>query len=341
MTALATYPISDTGVSAVDPRLQLGQTELLAVGIKRVTMDQLELAASGYFDGEDEFAGAIHESRKAIKRIRALLRLVRPELSDRLYSFEDHTLRDTARLVGEARSVSAVTEAASLIQGLYGELLADGTFEELTARLSHRRDVIELKALEDPNLVGRVVRNLEKAYHRYSSWPIDPDAREVYGLGIRDNYSSVELGLHTTYGRGRREMVTAYTTPSDEAFHQWRKRAKYLRYQMEFLAPLWPEVVVGLAMTLDRLGRLLGEDHDLAELLALLRARPDLCPNPRERSLFSALATQRRTEIQTAAEILGRRIYAEKPSSLQHRFGEYWESRKMALNASLDTITVY
>ncbi len=341
MTALATYSRNDTDVSTFDQRLQLGQAEILAVGVKRVTMDQLELAAGGYFDGEDEFAGAVHESRKAIKRIRALLRLIRPELSERVYEYEDHTIRDTARLVGEIRSVTAVTEAALLIRDLYGDLLADGTFEELTSRLSHRRDLIELHALEDPNLVTRVVRNLEKAYHRYSSWPTDPDAREVYGLGIRDNYASIEQGLHSTYGRGRKQMVAAYTTPTDENFHQWRKRAKYLRYQMEFLAPLWPEVVAGLAMTLDHLGMLLGEDHDLAELLALLHAQPELCPNPRERSLFSALVTQRRAELQVAAEILGRRLYAEKPSSLQHRFGEYWESRKMALEASLDTITVY
>ncbi len=341
VTALATYSRNDPDVSTFDQRLQLGQSEILGVGIKRITMDQLELAASGYFDGEDEFATAVHESRKAIKRIRALLRLVRPELTDRVYGYEDHTMRDTARLVGEVRSVVAVTEAALSIRNLYGELLADGTFDELAARLLHRRELNELQALEDPNLVGLVVRNLEKAYHRYSSWPTDLDTREVYGLGIRDKYSSIEHGLHSTYGRGRRQMVVAYTTPSDENFHRWRRNAKYLRYQIEFLAPLWPEVVVGMATTLDRLGLVLGEDHDLAELLALLRTRPDLCPNPRERSLFSALVTQRKTELQFAAEILGRRIYAEKPSSLQHRFGEYWESRKMALNAPLDTITVY
>jgi len=341
VTALATYSRIESGVSAIDQRHQLGTAENLGVGIKRVTMDQLELAASGYFDGEDEFALAVHQSRKAIKRIRALLRLVRHELTERVFSYEDRTMRDTGRLVGEVRTAAAITEAAILVRDLYGELLAEGTFEELAARLSHRRDLIELRALEDPNLAGQVVRNLEKAYHRYSTWPTDADAREVYGLGIRDSYDSIESGLHSTYGRGRREMVAAYTTPTGENFHMWRKRAKYLRYQMEFLAPVWPEVVLGMTMTLDRLGLILGEDHDLAELLSLLHDRPDLCPNPRERSLFSALVTQRRTELQIAAEILGRRIYAEQPSSLEHRFGEYWESRKMALGASLDTVTVY
>ncbi len=341
MTALATYPTTDPGLASFDTRLQLGRNEPLGVGVKRVTMEQLELAAGGYFDGEAGFGLAVHESRKAIKRTRSLLRLVRGELSDRIYDYEDRSLRDTGRMISEIRSAAALVDAASLIRDLYGDLLAEDTFVEMIARLSRRRDIIELRALEDPNLVGRVVRNLERAYNRYASWPTDEDAREVYGMGIRDGFEAIEPGLKATYKVGRVEMFQAYEEPAPHRFHQWRKRAKYLRHQMEFLAPLWPEVVVGTAMTLDRLGLILGEDHDLAELAGLLRKRPDLCPNPRERSLFAALATQRRSELQTAAEILGKRVYAEKPGSLTHRFGEYWDSRRLANTHPLDTIVVY
>lgn len=330
----------EPGLATFDISLQLGESEPLGVGVKRVTMEQLELAAGGFFDG-GRLGGAVHGSRKSIKRVRALLRLVRGELPGHIYEFENRSLRQTSHLVSEIRSAQGVLDAALSIHGIYGDLLADGTFLELIERLSRRRDLTELSAVEDPNLVGRVVRSLEKAYHRYGSWPTDPEAREVYGLGIRDSYEAVAPGLGKTYGLGRATMVTAYTRGLPGDFHEWRKRAKDLRHQMEFLAPLWPEVVVGTAMTLDRLGNILGEDNDLAELLALLRSRPDLCPEPRERSLFRALAMQRRSDLQVACEILGRRVYAEKPGALSHRFGEYWQSRKMAITGSLDTIVVY
>lgn len=341
MTALATYPTTDPGLASFDSQLQLGRSEPLAVGVKRVTMEQLELAASGYFDGESDFGASVHESRKAIKRTRSLLRLIRGELSERIYEYEDTSLRQTGGMVSEVRSAAAVVGAAALIRDLYGDLLAEDTFVEMIRRLSQRRDIIELRALEDPHLVGRVVRNLERAYNRYASWPTDEDAREVYGMGIRNSFDAIRPGLEGTYRTGRVEMVQAYEEPTARRFHQWRKRAKYLRHQMEFLAPLWPEVIVGVAMTLERLGLILGEEHDLAELLGLLRERPDLCPNPRERSLFSALAAQRRAELQTAAEVLGRRVYAEKPDSLSERFGEYWGSRQLAIASPLDTIVVY
>jgi hypothetical protein len=105
---------------------------------------------------------------------------------------------------------------------------------------------------------------------------------------------------------------------------------------MEFLAPLWPEVIIGMALTLDRLGLVLGQDQDLRELQGLVQARPDLCPNPSERSLLFALVTQRRSELQLAAEIIGRRVYAEQPAWLEHRFGEYWASRQMEISRHSD-----
>ena len=341
MTTLAAYSLTDPGLTSFDSKLQLGQAEPLGVGVKRVAMEQLELGASGFFDGEDQLSSAIHDSRKAIKKVRSLLRLVRGELTDKVYRYEDKSLRDTGRLISGIRSSAALVEAAFVVEDLYGEMLADGMFEELFSRLTQRRDVIELRALEDPNLIGRVVMNLERAYVRYSAWPTDADARKVYGLGVRDTFTSIESGLQDTYGRGRSEMVTAYTRPTIVNFHVWRKRAKYLRYQMEFLVPLWPDVVIGIAVTLDRIGLLLGEDHDLAELLMLIHDRPDMCPSPRERSLFLALVTQRRAELQLAAEILGRRVYAENPESFRSRFGEYWGSRRSALDLPLDTVVVY
>lgn len=341
MTVLAPYRGGSHSLIDFDADLQLGHNESLAVGVKRVATEQFRLAAAGFFDGEDAFAPAVHEMRKSMKRVRALLRLVRGEIGEQVYAFEDRSLAETARTLAEPRAATAMVLTLGVIREIYGEFLAEGTFEDLTMRLAARRDTIHLRVMEDPNLTARVVRNLEKAYNRYSSWPTDPDAWEAYGVGIRDSFGAVAPGLQATYHRGRKEMVIAYTHPSADNFHQWRKRAKYLRHQMEFLAPLWPEVIVGMAMTLDRLGSLLGEDHDLAELIDLLHARPDYTPDLRERSLLLALVGQRRAELRLAAEILGRRIYAERPGSLTGRFGEYWESRQLAISTPLDTITAY
>jgi hypothetical protein len=108
---------------------------------------------------------------------------------------------------------------------------------------------------------------------------------------------------------------------------------------MEILTPMWPEVMIGMAITLDRIGELLGQDHDLSQLLEHVADRPDLCPNPLERSLLAALVEQRRSDLQTAARILGRRIYTETPAALDDRFRGYWEAMELAGTVPLTSLT--
>lgn len=101
---------------------------------------------------------------------------------------------------------------------------------------------------------------------------------------------------------------------------------KYLRHQTELLEPLWPEVMQGQARSLDRLGDLLGLDHDLAILLRLVADLPDLCPDPVERSLLAALVQQRRRELQAAAFVVGAKAYAEPVDRHLDRIESYWEA---------------
>lgn len=330
----AQHPTVDTVVFPL-PEFRLHAGEPLGVGLQRLSLHEMDTAVSAFYDGEGAFGEAVHGARKSTKRIRALLRLVRSEIGEKVYRFENEAMRDAARLVSDVRSASVMVNAVDDLRELYGSLLAEGTFEEIRERLVVNRDRVEARAMEDPELVPRVVAGLERAHSRYASWPTDAHARAVYGVGIRDSYATIGPGLKATYRRGRSEMVMAYRTPAPATFHLWRKRVKYLKHQMEIVTPLWPEVVLGMVITLDRMAELLGEDHDLAELLETLSARPELCPNPVERSLLRALAEQRRSDVETAARILGRRIYAESPAGLKGRFGAYWESMESARGLAL------
>lgn len=323
------------------PDFRLGDYEPLPVGLKRLTLGEMENAASGFFDGEEAFGLAVHEARRSSKRIRAVLRLIRYELGDQIFKFEDRWMRDTAKLVSPVRDAAALVESVDVLDRIYGHLLVDGALAGTRQRLDVRRERLEMRVMEDPAIVVTVVEKLEKAHGRYANWPVDPSAKHIYGVGIRDSFEAIGPGLTHTYRRGRREMVSAYTETLDAAkFHEWRKSVKYLRHQMELLTPIWPEVVVGMAVTLERIGELLGQDHDLAMLLQKLDADAALCPDPVERSLIRALAMQRRSDLQTAARVLGRRVFAEEPDSLTGRFDAYWESRDPASIAALEAVAV-
>lgn len=93
---------------------------------------------------------------------------------------------------------------------------------------------------------------------------------------------------------------------------------------MEILGPVWPEVIGGLAASLEQLGDVLGDDHDQSELIRLTAALPELAPDPDERNLLVALSNQRRRELEGAARVMGGRVYAEAASQFTGRLKAYW-----------------
>lgn len=313
----------------------VGEAEPLGVALKRIGVSQCEGAIRGLAQPGDDIDGAVHEARKAMKRVRAVLRLVRYEIGERVYRYENRTLRDAARLLAPVRDGAVSVETVTGLARRFEGALPIDVFDDVAERLDRRALRLRSRVLSESDALDRVLSTLERTRVRFAAWPAGDGDEKAYGPPVRDAFAAIGPGLAATYGRGCREMTKAYDRPTAGNFHLWRKRVKYLRHQMEILHPLWPEIVGGFAVSLERLGDLLGEEHDLAELLDLLAVDDDLCPDPVERSLLAALAQHRRAELQTSARILGMRLYAEKPSRFVRRIAAYWDSNRLPIGVGI------
>jgi CHAD domain-containing protein len=76
------------------------------------------------------------------------------------------------------------------------------------------------------------VQRLERAKARLDELTIDSS-----------EWRAIRKGLHRTYRLGRDAMAEAPRDASDNTLHEWRKRAKDLRYQLQFLCKAWPGVM--------------------------------------------------------------------------------------------------
>jgi CHAD domain-containing protein len=119
-------------------------------------------------------------------------------------------------------------------------------------------------------------------------------------------------------------MDKATAKGRSEDFHEWRKQVKYLRHQLDLLRPAWPDVLRAMAGTADEIAELLGADHDLAVLREKAMAEPVLSSETQQ-ALLDRI-DERRSEHQREAIDLGRRLFAEKPSSLTQRLGRLWKA---------------
>jgi CHAD domain-containing protein len=153
-----------------------------------------------------------------------------------------------------------------------------------------------------------VIADLNAARARIAVWPLDVD-------GGRDGFRP---GFERVYRRGRKALRAARDEPSDEGFHELRKRAKDLWHAAEILRPADPKGMRKLAKRAHALSDLTGDDHDLAVLLANAREHDEELTPP-EREHLESLVAARRAKLQRKALDLGGRIYSRKPRKAARR----------------------
>ena len=237
----------------------------------------------------------IHEARKAFRRVRALLRLVRDEIGYPVYRAENVALRDLGRLIGGSRDATVLVETVIGLETLYGDVLQPGAFDTLRGNLLARDKLIRRRV--SAGRVDEVLVGLHAARDRFASWP----ARTA----LADDYATIARGLRRVYRRGRNRMADAYEENTAEAFHIWRKRVRYLRFQMTLLQRMWPEVQRSIVSDLAFLAEALGAEHDLAELHRLLNEEPEMLPDENPRHVLQGLLLSNRIRLQRAAQTHG------------------------------------
>ncbi|MGH8925241.1 MAG: CHAD domain-containing protein [Acidimicrobiia bacterium] len=307
------------------PEFHVIPGEDLSRGLQRICLEQFEFSLESLSSRAD-LNVAIHELRKSNKRVRALLRMVRPVVGEKVYRAENEALASASRLVAPIRDGKVTLDAVTRLRSRYGHLLAPGVFGGIEERLRGRHERMIVRVVDDPEVLRQVSAILYKARSRYAAWPTDPSDPRYGPRIIPNSFRSIRGGVGQTYERGRKAMQIAYRTRAPEHFHGWRKQVKYLRHQMEISSPMWPEVIGGLATSLEQLGDLLGDDHDQSELIRLVAALPELAPDPDERNLLVALSNQRRRDLEGAAGVMGSRIYAEGASQFTGRLKAYWSA---------------
>jgi len=291
--------------------------EDLAHGVRRIALGRVEKALRQLAPEQDgHSASAVHDARKELKKLRALLRLVREELGEESYREENDRYRDIAREMAASRDAEAKLEALSALEEHFGrDFLASAS---RGWREALRRELQQLPQRSTPRSsqpIARAVSELTKGPASIADWSIGEDSRTL-----------VETGLRWSYGRGRRALRGVLEDPSTENVHTWRKRTKDLWYQLRIIQDAWPPVIRESAAQADELADLLGEHHDLTMLAEDLTERPEVS----DRRTLTALIHQREAEHLEQALMLGQRIYAEKPGPFARRHQSYWDAWRTA-----------
>jgi CYTH domain-containing protein len=144
---------------------------------------------------------------------------------------------------------------------------------------------------------------------------------------VADEFSTVGDGLRATYRDGRKALRRARREPTDEHLHEWRKSVKYLWYQTRLLRDVAPSVLRASIEQLDLLSEALGDDHDLAVLVAGLDADPDRFGDAAAVDHTRLVARQQQQELRRGAFRAGAIVFAEPADAFTARLRRYWRIR--------------
>ena len=310
-------------------KLELQTDESLALGLQRMALEQFEIAIAG-LQGTPDTETGVHQARKALKRVRAVLRLVRDVLGDEVYRAENTVARDVARVLSPVRESFVLARTLDSLLTVEPDAISAATATELSDQLQAKHRETAAAILNDRDLMAHLLTSLRCAATRFAHWPVmsievGDDVIDIRPT-IPDRFESLEPGLRRVYRRGRNRLREAEQLPTKTNVHEWRKRVKYLRYQMEALTPLWPDVIGGLERSLNDLTEVLGVEHDLADLGVLVHLEPNLISRDLDRNRLLAAIARRRAALQAEAFVVGDRVYVEVPRRFTARFAPYWES---------------
>ncbi len=291
---------------------RLKPSEKPSTGMARIIAEQIGQFGAPPADADGR-AIWVHETRKGLKRLRALLRLLQVSAPTSELAASQQALRDLGRQLSAERIRTVLPKTL--------QSLAEGADADIRKAIAGA-----LISLEEE-------RNLAKAEPapKHGAGPhvidsIHAFAEAASSLTAGCTINSVIRAAGKTYVRGRRRLEAAYDQPGPETFHELRKQVQLHWRHCQILSRAWPEEMALRTETARRLSSILGRENDLAEACEWLsNRRGGVLPAKASRALLE-LAGRERTICRETARPLATRLYAEKRDALESRLQAYWDA---------------
>ncbi len=282
----------------------------IADEVKRIVGRQIERATTELRSiGDPRSDAAIHRARRRVKKIRAVIRLVRPTLG-RSFRPINKRLRETIDLLAPVADGQGVVEALDRLTDRYRDDFAAETMSSFRAGLVEREARADRQAKVD-HVLQRVSEALRAEREGVKKW-------RLKGAGFRP----LGRALRASCREARTAMRAAIDHPTTDNFHVWRRRVKDHWFHVRLIEARCGNRLVSYERRLEALDDCLGEYHNFALLRAIVMSETEV---PRqEAARRMRIIRKYQGELRRKAYSLGARIYTEKPRHFVRRVHALW-----------------
>ena len=292
-------------------RLKSGQA--VSSEVRRIVMRQLDLAASELISvGDPESDDAVHDARRRVKKIRAIIRLVRPVLDKP--SRSDPNLRRVSRLLAPVADGQGIIDTLNQLLKRYRKAVPRKMAAAIRSDLIARGKRIDSLAAKD-HVLQKARTTLKAERSRVKEWRLSAEG-----------FRAVAPGLRESMRRARSAMVTAWLHPTAAHHHTWRRHVKDHWFHVRLLSARCGRQLKPYQHQIEALDGILGEYHNLVLLREVLVSDSTLSRHEIRRCL--RIVERYKRALRQDAQLLGIRIYNEKPRRFVQRVRQLWRANR-------------
>lgn len=204
-------------------------------------------------------AKEIHDIRVLMKKSRAVLKLISPQIEETYHERNITDLQEVGRMMSAWRETTVHRKILREFRKENPFLFTQLSENETLSRLLEKPGSISESEEENRSAVEQISSRLNKTSYRLrfqSLSKVEPQ------LLLKE--------LEATYKRVSDIYVLCRNNPKPVSLHNFRKKSKDFLYQLTIFRPLNPPVIKLLEKRLDTLTQNLGRYNDLEQLISAL-----------------------------------------------------------------------
>lgn len=271
----------------------------LAQEVRRLALRQNEAALARLDLARGDHASGLHETRKSIKKLRALLRLVRAADED-FYKSENARYRDISGALAPLREASALVETLDRLVAAHPK---KEFLPPVREWLAGRRERIAGDTAALDKAIDAAVAGCEAGHAVLAG-------RQWENVDA----SVLAAGAGAAIARWRKALRRAESRGEEEDFHGLRKAAKAHLAHLGLLARMWPAAAPKYRKRLDALAERLGELNDVFVLRRAFRSGALVLPEGIGTGPLLRLLDKKVVRIEAACVKQARKLYESRPA---------------------------
>lgn len=213
---------------------------------------------------------AVHDMRVLLKKSRAVLKLIEPQIESEFKQKDIQSLKEAAKFMSVWRDSTVHRKTIKDLKKEYPDLFVQLKDNERLNKILLKQETSAEPTPEIQETIGKIEEQLKKTIYRVRF-------RNMQDLDAQLLLKEIE----NTYLRVVDQYLICRNSPKEAKLHELRKKSKEFLYQLYFFRPLNPSTIKSLEKKLELFTRNLGKINDHAQLVKALEYKyPNDLNNP-------------------------------------------------------------